>query len=368
MLFLWIILWSFIQFIHQTEAAKILCVSVDTPSHTDEVAGAAERLQDYGHEVYIVVSNSHHNPERYKNKGFTLLTYDMPEGIVYLGSDAHDDRIADTILSGGSNKDVDGMVLPLIYRDCVYMMADRKLLKTIRKLEFDLVIVDGYIFCPCNLILPEYLGLPFVVVSSTFHPLHARIPTLPNFVPTIRSEFSDKMTIAGKFQNTILTMLLMNLPMKQAYDVSLLRTYNIKSSWDDILKKATLFVTPRDYILEWPHPVMPHYIAVPGLGGMTPKQLPYKFAKLMDNPSGVIVMSFGPVSKLANDVILKFLYAFARLDQTVIWKLRLKSYQDTDLPSNVHIFPDLPQVSLLAHPNTSIFITHCGKCISLFLK
>ena len=133
-------------------------------------------------------------------------------------------------------------------------------------------------------------------------------------------------------------------------------------SWNDILNNASLFITTCNYILEWPFPQMPNFIAVPGLSSMKPEQLCTEFSQLMTNPHGIIVMSFGSgVSTLNSDIILKFASAFARLNETVIWRLKIQLDQQIKLPSNVHVFPWLPQNSLLAHPNTRLFITHCGN-------
>ena len=355
LLFCWIKVWCIMLVQEQSEAARILCVSIEAPSHIGQVTGAAQKLRDYGHELFLVLSNIYPNKRHFEERGFNVLTYDVPNGTVSFDS-GHYYKFS-PVVSDNKNS-----THQMMYKYCTYMMADKMLLSTIKELDFDLVIVDGFIHCLCNLILPEYLGIPFIAVCTTFHPLHARIPALPSFVPSSRSHLSDKMNVIEKLMNIVHTLIQLNPVFKEAHDVSLLRQYNMTGSWNDILNKASLFIATRNYILEWPFPQSPHYITVPGLSAITTAPLTSAFSQLMDNPPGIIVMSFGSVVSTLNDnIIQKFMSAFSRLNETIIWKLKIQPDQQVEFSSNVHIFPWLPQNSLLAHPNTRLFITHCGN-------
>ena len=48
---------------------------------------------------------------------------------------------------------------------------------------------------------------------------------------------------------------------------------------------------------------------------------------------------------------------FAQIKLNVVWRDFRKL---EDIPDNVKIVPWLPQNDLLGHPNTRLFITHCG--------
>ena len=71
-------------------------------------------------------------------------------------------------------------------------------------------------------------------------------------------------------------------------------------------------------------------------------------------------MTFGSsINRMPETLVKKFLEAFGQLNQTVIAKLRVP--EGWTVPKNVHIRSWLPQNDVLGHPNTRLFITHCGN-------
>src|SRR6218665_3981789 len=90
----------------------------------------------------------------------------------------------------------------LVYDDCTYMMADESFLENARQLKFDLAIVDSFILSPCNLILPKYLGIPFVTNMGFIIPWNIRIPALPSFA-NFMSPWKDlaDITLTSRLSN-----------------------------------------------------------------------------------------------------------------------------------------------------------------------
>ena len=75
-------------------------------------------------------------------------------------------------------------------------------------------------------------------------------------------------------ESIVQTAMILNPPFLQSYDMTLFNKYNIKySSWAELLKWAQLFIVSRNYMLEWPMPVMPNVITVPGLLPVKDKSL-----------------------------------------------------------------------------------------------
>jgi UDP:flavonoid glycosyltransferase YjiC (YdhE family) len=131
------------------------------------------------------------------------------------------------------------------------------------------------------------------------------------------------------------------------------------------MAKSLLWLIPKDHVLDYPKPTMPHVINV---GGLTVKrargELPADLRQFVEGArSGAIVVSFGSMMpSFPKEFIEKFFDAFRRLDNDgyrVIW--RLKNNDGVPVPDNVRTMSWLPQNDLLGHPATKLFITHCGN-------
>ncbi|KAK9745650.1 UDP-glucoronosyl and UDP-glucosyl transferase [Popillia japonica] len=123
-----------------------------------------------------------------------------------------------------------------------------------------------------------------------------------------------------------------------------------------------LLLTNYDPLLDFPEPVPPQIIPVGGVNARPPKELPQDLQEILDNSKdGVIFFSLGTnvdLSFSSRDTKNKFLNAFSKLKETVLWK-----YTGDDLvgaSKNVIIRKWYPQNDILAHKNVKIFITHNG--------
>ncbi|KAG7299317.1 hypothetical protein JYU34_016240 [Plutella xylostella] len=91
------------------------------------------------------------------------------------------------------------------------------------------------------------------------------------------------------------------------------------------------------------------------------KPLPQELQTIMKrSKDGVIYFSMGSGLKSKDwptEIKEDLLKMFSGLNQTVVWKFK----EDIpDLPKNVHTMQWAPQPTILAHPNTVLFITHGG--------
>ncbi|XP_013173124.1 PREDICTED: UDP-glucuronosyltransferase-like [Papilio xuthus] len=89
--------------------------------------------------------------------------------------------------------------------------------------------------------------------------------------------------------------------------------------------------------------------------------LPKDLKKIMDEATnGVIYFSMGSNLKckdLPDSIKQALLKMFSRLNQTIIWKFEEPI---PNIPKNVHILQWAPQLSILAHPNCILLISHGG--------
>jgi len=292
----------------------------------------------------------------------------MPLDVPYLGS-SDVEKVSESLTFGGVDsadrlKRTMATHPPMIYKDCQYMMEDKSFIETVKSIGFDIAIVEPFIVCPCSMILPKHLGMPFVAMTAYFFPWDIRIPALPSFYPTgIFTTYRNLLNFKDRVGSLLVYLFFQfNLLINWDSDVSLLNKYAVGvSSWKELLLEAELFIVANDHLLDHPQPLMPNFIRLPGLSCKPSQPLPDDLEQLMTSAKqGVIVMTFGStITGMPDDIVRKFLDAFAQLNQTVIAKLSVP--EGWTVPDNVHIRTWLPQNDILGHPNTRLFITHGGN-------
>ena len=65
------------------------------------------------------------------------------------------------------------------------------------------MIYDGFSLCDCMVILPHYLGIPYVYELSGAPVAMPVTKLMPSFQPNWLIQFSDRMTFWQKFINLI---------------------------------------------------------------------------------------------------------------------------------------------------------------------
>ncbi|XP_045456855.1 UDP-glucosyltransferase 2-like [Melitaea cinxia] len=94
--------------------------------------------------------------------------------------------------------------------------------------------------------------------------------------------------------------------------------------------------------------------------------LPKDLQQILDaSPQGAIFFSMGSIfrsSTLPESTKRDLIKMLGDLPYTVLWKFE---EQIENLPKNIHIRKWIPQPSVLAHPNTKVFISHAGLLSTL---
>ncbi|KAH7718626.1 Protein UGT-54 [Aphelenchoides avenae] len=114
-------------------------------------------------------------------------------------------------------------------------------------------------------------------------------------------------------------------------------------------------------------PISHKVINIGGIVEKKPKALTTDMEEIFsESKNGVVLFSFGSIAdttKMTEEMKQAFLNAFSRFpDVTFVWKLQVSGNDShlLDRHSNVHVVDWVDQVSILAHPKTRAFITHCG--------
>jgi len=278
--------------------AKILMKSPQVGSHMLEQVFLGEELASRGHEVYIAIGSRYPTKANIEKRGIKTLQYKFPDGVLYGVSEECEKMIAGVIFEEDEDKfaTTGKAASQLVYDDCAYMMADESFLENARQLKFDLAIVDSFILSPCNLILPKYLGIPFVTNMGFIIPWNIRIPALPSFANFMSAwtDLSD-ITIKSRLSN-LFTYVTMNVILSSYApdNNTLLERYAPEyKSWNDLRLQSELFLAGRDHHLGPPLPSMPNYVSVAGLTTAKPKKLPKDLDEVAEKSDGIILLISG---------------------------------------------------------------------------
>lgn len=136
-------------------------------------------------------------------------------------------------------------------------------------------------------------------------------------------------------------------------------------SFNDVKKNVSLVFVGHHFSQGAIRPSVPNLIEIGGIQIKNkPNPLPPKIATFLESASvhGAILFSLGTnvnSADLASEKLSAILTVFSSLKQKIIWKWE-GSEMLLNKPANVLMEKWLPQDDILAHPNTRLFISHCG--------
>ena len=337
---------------------RILLVPFQFSSHFLELNAISSGLLAHGHEVYTIISRSFDSIERYSQDGIKPLFIDS-----YLSAKSIDDVSRETFEKG--NLYYQSETSRLSYEDCYAMLQDKKLNEDIARIKFDLAIVDGFIMSYCGFLIPYVHDIPYVSMFGMIHPWATGTNVLLFFNPLSQgaSFLFDEMIYHQQLENLLWYMALIeNLYFRYP---SFLHEYAPEvPSWEALAYKSLLFIETRNFVLEKPSATLPNFIQTAGITAREAQSLSPELEDIMNQAQhGVVLVSFGSIlDNFPEDITHKLITAFSQLNLiklTVIWKYNGKVLNE--LSKNIHIFKWLPQNDLLGHPNTRVFVTHCGN-------
>ena len=327
----------------------------------------------YYFQVHTIIQTTF--PQSYidglRKRGFHIIEHHLPSTEDTFSSPPWKNAIKNIIFDGDMSASIALGYLSINYcaRDCEFMLISHDFMDSLKSLQFDIALIDGFPLAPCIALIPHLLDIPFVTTSGAYLPSTTSVPTLPSFVPLnmMTKGFTDKMTFVERLQNfvTFFASIIFDQPVGSLLGttVHLLHKHAPEySSWDQLRKNALLMILTRDHHLEYIAPSMPHIVQVPGLSYKPARQLPGELQEAANEAGkGIIVFTMGSsIGEFPLDVFDKFISAFAQIPETVFMRYSGNTLSTT-IPSNVHIRSWLPQNDLLGHNDTKLFITHGGN-------
>ena len=356
-----------------SEAANILLIPCTSYSHVRYFAQVGRPLVEKGHNVYGIINGDCKKAigelETAKIEAFKYYTTERRCRVEEEPTEEEKKQMMEMILKPQgplSMASVLYMQSTVIGRNADGLFSDA-VFDQLRSLKIDLAIVDGMPLALYGYIVPYKLGVPYVTLTTAYHPGIAGVPDLPSFSPVMASSVSPPMSFLERVENTILyfasAQMLKLLPGSRD---SLVQEYAGEKepvSISTLLRQSKLWLVNTDIALDYPRASLPHIVPIGGLSTKPAKPLPENIAKIASSAkNGLIVVSFGSVLKTLPQVLLDQLLAAFRdiKDVTIVWKYNGPDLGET-LPSNIHVLPWLPQNDLLGHPNIRLFVTHSGN-------
>ena len=251
---------------------------------------------------------------------------------------------------------------------CDQILQNQRLLRHLKQYPFDVFIMES--LDPCSRVLADFLDIPFIPLITTglghwdgnFRP--------PSYLPAAIAPFTTKMTFFQRFGNLFLKFLYETLPVIMGFDKpfeEMKEKYGLNTSLSisNTLRRASIKLVNSNFAVDYPAPIEPDTVLIGGFSVSEPKSLPQDLEDFMQSAEhGVIVMSFGTlVSSFSQEWVKIFMKAFKQLPYKVLWKLKEETSATIDqaeLSNQIKILRWIPQVDVLSHPKTKLFISHCG--------
>ena len=246
---------------------------------------------------------------------------------------------------------------------CRLVAGDDKLMETLSKRHFDVLIVDTALVEVCMSVIAYKLSIPFIQFGRGFQVHTIRTLIHPEAYPISTAfQLTDRMTYIQRFANTMLYMLFSVMPdLVNPADIVGTFAPDLPHITNEQLKARTaMYLLDTDELIDYHLPTYSNVIYVGGVATRPAGPLTDDLKVFLDSTlDGAVLVTFGSVfDSFPNDVIQKLLGVFQKHPSL---KFILRFGNETKIDQNVMLSPWLPQNDVLAHPNIKFFISHCGN-------
>lgn len=358
----------FTYFVNFNEAYRILVISpFISKSHNSMLESVAKALAIKGHQVDVI---SHYKLENPPKNYKTIINLDgtMPKNVNTLKFDTVE-----------FYRSVD--LVPLVVSDNGNNFCDLMALEEMQKLiknppndpAYDLVITEA-LAANCYIGFGHVLKVPVILVSALIE--------FPWFNEILGNPMSNAYAINWETKNFRVNTFWERVKnhfwvhyhnyrffkYSEAYQTAVMRKYldpNIPSI-REIEKKASLLLVNAHYSVYGVKPVVPSIVQIGGLqielndAKMTPELKTW----MDESIHGVVFFTLGSmvlIEEFPEDVLAAVYASLANLAPIrVLMKVVHKEKLPPGLPKNVLTMKWIPQVPVLRHNNTKLFMTHGG--------
>ncbi|XP_044529324.1 UDP-glucuronosyltransferase 1A1-like [Gracilinanus agilis] len=350
------------------EGGKLLVIPQDG-SHWLSMRGVLRELHQRGHEVVVVApAATLHIQEA---PFYSLTQYPVPFQLEELKSRFREMNFAvfeklSPLENFFKTKERIRNNTELFLSACSHLLYNQELMARLGDSRFDAVFTDP--FLPCGAIVARYLSLPAVyflqALPCQLDASGTQCPSPPSYVPRGLSQNTDRMTFLQRVKNMLFSLSQLFLCDFVYAPYARLASELLKEEVTvlDLLSYGSIWLLRKDFVKEYPSPVMPNMVFIGGVNCAYRKPLSHEFEAYVNasGEHGVVVFSLGSmVSEIPMAKAMEIAEALGTIPQTVLWRYTGKP--PANLAKNTKLVKWLPQNDLLAHPKTRAFITHAGS-------
>ncbi|CAE1292247.1 UGT [Acanthosepion pharaonis] len=246
-----------------------------------------------------------------------------------------------------------------LHRVCDRYLFDEDLFLKLKSFNASLAIIDANFMSNCLVVFAYKLRIPFIVFGIHNHVNIHRTPWAFSVFRHMLSLQPKGTPFFQRISNTLANVRdylrpAIGSPGRSIKDYVPGRP---DIPFEDLFRQAELFIVDSDVFLDPALPALPNVKYIGGMASQPAEPLQGNILDFINaSKNGVIVVS--PGSLISWEIhARKMEEAFSKIKYDVVWKHSNSSYSRP----NVLLTKWLPQNDLLGHPNTKLFITHCGN-------
>ncbi|XP_059155309.1 UDP-glucuronosyltransferase 3A1-like [Physella acuta] len=323
-------------------------------------ANIGQALIDLDHEVWIFMPEYLRNSSLIKHKDIKILSYGENLGDAETLLLINTSRIAEFWAGHDENFNTYLHASNVMKEYINQVLSRQSLINSIKNVNPDFMVIDGFKLIRNIFVLPYKLGIPFAVIGTEHDLLMHRVPFSPAVEARVPYRVNNRMNFYERLTSTLRTVLELSYDVFSDSDiVTRIAPEKPYTTIGDIILKAEFFIAELDHILDYPRPMLPNTKLIGGSSVSEPKPLIGQFKQFVDkSTNGIVVVSFGSNDiSFPEHILTKLSSAFEQLDFDVIWRVNLTS----PVPTKIMTSHWIPQNDLLGHPKTKVFVSHCGK-------
>ncbi|XP_049743611.1 UDP-glucuronosyltransferase 1A3-like [Elephas maximus indicus] len=262
-----------------TEGGKVLVVPMEG-SHWLSMRKAVQELHARGHQTVVLAPEV--NVQVKGDDFFTLKTYAIP----YTQEEfedfflRHNHLVFETehfLKTFFKRITISRNVVAFYQRSCASLLYNKDLIRYLNDSSFDVVLTDP--FNLCGAVLAKYLSVPAVCflrsVPCDLDFEGAQCPNPSSYIPRLFTKNSDHMTFLQRVKNML-------YPLALQYFCSISFTpfaslaselFQREVSVVDIFSYGSVWLFRRDFVMDYPRPIMPNMVFIGGINCANRKPL-----------------------------------------------------------------------------------------------